>query len=146
MPKPAASPCYHTNMRRALRAISGLYDDALRPLGLSAAQYHLLINLSRLEPIDTTHFAMHLGLERSTLVRNMRVLTQNGWVQDLSSSGNKHQFCLSEQGRLLLAQAIIRWENTQNTFAAYMSPADSAELTRLLLKAQTIKWPNAATI
>lgn len=138
MSSPYISPCYCTNTRRAAGIITELYDDALRPFGLNAAQYYLLINLSRLEPMDTTHFANHVGLDRSTLVRNIRILQNNGWVED-QANGQKHQFRLTQSGRMLLEKATPVWEETQNDFSDQMGHEDSKELMRLLRKVQALK-------
>lgn len=144
MSKTYVSQCYCTNARRAARAITEMYDDALRPLGLTVAQYYLLINISRLEPVDTSRLAGHVGLERSTLVRNVRLLRNNGWVED-RSSGQKHQFQLTVSGRRLLAGAMAVWEEIQADFNEQMGLDDADALQRLLRKAQDLKWRGKTT-
>ena len=47
MAKLYESPCYCTNLRRSANAVSDYYDARLRPSGLTAAQYYLLLNLSK---------------------------------------------------------------------------------------------------
>lgn len=138
MSSPYISPCYCTNTRRAAGLVTELYDDALRPLGLNAAQYYLLINLLRLEPVNTTQFANHVGLDRSTLVRNIRVLQNNGWVEDQATRQN-HQFRLTQLGRSMLEKAVPVWEKIQNDFIEQMGHEDAKELTRLLRKVQDLK-------
>lgn len=138
MGEPPINPCYCTNLRRAARIISEIYDNALRQAGMTSAQCYLLISLSALEPIDTTHFAARVDLDRSTLVRNIRVLQNNGWVEDVSNSV-KHQFRLTESGRTALRKSIPLWEEAQARFLERMSREDAAELMRLLLKVQDMK-------
>ena len=42
MPAIVALPCMCASLRRAARALTQLYDDALRPLGLRATQFTVL--------------------------------------------------------------------------------------------------------
>ena len=68
------SNCYCTNLRRSANAISDFYDTALKEAGLTISQYYLLVNLSRLGTANITHWAEHVGLNRSTMVRNIKLL------------------------------------------------------------------------
>lgn len=135
MGEPYTSPCFCTNARRAASTMTELYDGALRPVGLTVAQYYLLINLSRLEPVDTTRLAGRVGLDRSTLVRNIRSLQGSGWVEDIAK-GPKHQFRLTELGRSTLARAIPAWEATQAEFVRQFGQEDAEALMLLLRKVQ----------
>ena len=139
MAKPFFSPCYCTNLRRAAGAVTDFYTNTFNELGLSVAQYYLLKSLSHLAPVTTTHLAREVGLERSTLVRNMRVLQKNGWIDDVSASP-KHQFQLSETGHALLSKAIPLWEKAQSGFMEELGYEDTAELIRLLQKVQNMKY------
>ena len=138
MAKPFVSPCYCINLRRAAGAVTDFYENTFDELGLSVAQYYLLKSLSRLAPVTTTRLAEEVGLERSTLVRNMRVLQKNGWVDDVSGS-LKHQFQLSGKGHVLLSQAVPLWEKAQSGFVEKLGQEDTAELMRLLRKVQDMK-------
>lgn len=60
MAKLYESPCYCTNLRRSANAVSDYYDARLRPSGLTAAQYYLLLNLSRLGSANMTRWAEHV--------------------------------------------------------------------------------------
>lgn len=139
MKKLRESICFCTNIRRATGGIIEFYDKALRPSGLRVAQYTLLISLSLVEPIDTTSFAEYVGLERSTLIRNMQVLQKNGWVED-RPVGIKHQFQLTTHGQSILKQAIPLWEKAQNQFTEHMGENDAKEFMRLMQKSQELKW------
>ncbi|WP_130861836.1 MarR family winged helix-turn-helix transcriptional regulator [Bacilliculturomica massiliensis] len=140
MTTPFMSPCYCANLRRAAGAMTEAYDDNFSGLGLSAAQYYLLINLSRLEPVNTTQLARHVGLERSTLVRNMRLLLKNGWAEDWAD-GREHRFRLTKAGNRLLDQAKPLWEETQRSIMEQLGAEDAEELIRLLRKVQSLKKP-----
>ena len=132
------TPCYCTNLRRAAGAATEYYDSAFQPLGLSAAQYYLLANLSRMEPVNTTRLAGQVRLDRSTLVRNLRILQKYGWVDD-RHVGREHRFYLPEAGREILSQAEPLWKKAQENLESRLGQEDAAELMRLLQKVQDLK-------
>lgn len=94
-----------------------------------------------MEPTNTNHLAQHVGLERSTLVRNLCVLEKKGWIEDLAKS-QKHQFKLTKKGQELLSAAIPLWEKAQSEFVLQFGQEDASELMRLLQKVQDTKRKN----
>lgn len=130
------SPCYCTNLRRSAHWATELYDQALAPSGLSVPQYYLLINLSRLERANATHWAEHVGLDRTTLVRNVRVLEDKGLVT--VTQGRGRTYTLTDTGRAALARAVTCWEQAQANMAALLGPQDAAAVLRICQKLQTI--------
>ncbi len=67
-------------LRRLSRAVSRWYDDDVRSLGLKGSQYALLSHVVKLAPIQPGALARAMGLEASTLTRNLRPLLDAGWV------------------------------------------------------------------
>ena len=97
MAKLYKSKCYCTNLRRSANAISDFYDNALKNAGLTVSQYYLLINLSRLGKANITHWAQRVGLDRSTMVRNIKPLESRGLIE--KTEGHGKTFTLSENGK-----------------------------------------------
>ena len=73
--------CLCTNLRRAARGVSRHYDGALDGFGINVAQYSLLCNLKRLDQPSISTLAEAMGLDRSTLGRNVRVLEGAGLLK-----------------------------------------------------------------
>lgn len=73
--------CLCTQLRRASRGVTRRYDDALAAVGLGAAQFSLLRHVQRLGQPSISLLADAMGLDRSTLGRNLRVLEEQGLVQ-----------------------------------------------------------------
>lgn len=73
-------------VRRAARALTDAYDDALKPLGLKVTQFSLLRTVARMETPSLTALAQEMALDRSTLGRNVGVLQREGLVE--LSEGN----------------------------------------------------------
>lgn len=108
------SPCHCINARRISSLISELYDKYLEPTGLSISQYSLLRNLERFPSSSISELAAHMGLDRTTLVRNLKPLTERGLICDLAGPNRRsRQLTLTEKGQTLLEQGLPLWEKAQ---------------------------------
>lgn len=117
--------------------ISDFYDRELRETGLTVAQYYLLVNLQRLENANITHWAERVGLDRSTMVRNIRVLQNRELIE--VTEGHGKTFTLSEKGKEVLKIAIPIWEDAQKKMEHFLGEADSAAILRIGEKLQELK-------
>jgi len=103
-----------TNLRRAARGVSRFYDGALDGFGINVAQYSLLNNLLRLEQPSISSLAEAMGLDRSTLGRNVRVLEASGLVRLIEGDDQRNRLVqLTEAGHECLAAALPAWEAAQ---------------------------------
>ncbi|MFC0710422.1 MarR family winged helix-turn-helix transcriptional regulator [Azorhizophilus paspali] len=108
------TPCLCTKLRRATRSVNRLYDDALAGVGLNAAQYALLRNLERLRQPSITELAEAMGLDRSTLGRNLRVLEGKGLLALQGGEDQRNRLVsLTAAGRACLDAARPAWEQVQ---------------------------------
>ena len=131
--------CLCTKLRRASRGVTRLYDDALAPVGLNAAQFSLLRNLRRLGQPSITTLAEAMGLDRSTLGRNLRVVQGMGLVAlGEGSDQRSRQVALSEAGLRVLEQGAPLWEQAQQALAKRLGADKRAELMLLLDDLETI--------
>lgn len=109
-----ASQYLCTNLRRAARGVSRHYDGALDGFGINVAQYSLLCNLQRLDQPSISSLAEAMGLDRSTLGRNLRVLEGEGLVQLVEGDDLRNRLVLlTEAGEERLAAALPAWEAAQ---------------------------------
>ena len=131
--------CLCTKLRRASRGVSKLYDDALMAVGLNVAQYSLLKNLQRLEQPSITSLAEAVGLERSTLGRNLRVLEVKGLVLLAGGEDQRNRLVsLTAQGKDCLDQALQAWQQVQEQLAQRIGPQQKATLMALLDDLETL--------
>src|SRR4051812_49682826 len=79
-PQPVASPCLCNALRQASRAVSRLYDEELRGVGLRTTQYSLLRVLARAGEVRQGDLGGLAHLDETTLTRNLRPLVNAGWV------------------------------------------------------------------
>src|SRR5216684_2606103 len=73
-------PCMCASFRRASRALTQMYDDALRPLGLRATQFTILQVLSLAGEVSQGELGRLLVMDSTTLTRTLRILSAQGWI------------------------------------------------------------------
>ena len=132
-PLKAACTCFY--LRRAARTISREYDRWLKPTGLKTTQFTLLSVASATGPLSITDLAAQLGMERTSLTRNLRPLEERGLIA-VSPEGWKRTRLveLTDAGREILNQALPLWGQAQHAVTERMG-AESAEELRKLLQA-----------
>lgn len=110
------SPCNCTNIRRASRALTLLYDKLLEPSGLKVTQYSLLRNLNHLGPITMNEFSRAMRLERTTLVRNLKLLENAGLIRIIpTATSQANQIFITDSGIHALEIALPYWQQAQRS-------------------------------
>ncbi len=106
--------CACFNVRKAARAITQLYDDVLRRSGLRVTQFSILAVTRRLEPVTVTRLAEETVTDRTTLTRNLKVLSQQRLVRIVPGEDRRErEVSLTDRGRAALAQAYPMWKDVQ---------------------------------
>ena len=101
-------------MRQAARAVTALYDRILAPSGLRATQVTLLVALEKAGPIPFTRLAEVLGMDRTTLSRNLEPLRRDGLLALRPGEDRRVRLAMiTEKGRKSLAAAIPLWGQAQ---------------------------------
>jgi DNA-binding MarR family transcriptional regulator len=117
----APTYCTCLALRRATRRVTQIYDAHMKPLGLRITQFAVLGQLAgaatpAAEPaaLSITALARRLGLDRSTLGRNVRPLIKAGLVvMEGGTDRRAHTLELTEAGRAALNKAIPLWREAQ---------------------------------
>ena len=107
--------CIFTSLRRASRAVSRLYDEAVRPLGLGITQFELLMVLRIHGSMRVSDLAAELGTDQTTVSRNVRLLRDKGCVHlDVASlDARERVLSLTAKARRLLERCAPLWEEAQ---------------------------------
>ena len=101
-------------MRRAARALTQLYDDAMAPSGLRVTQFSLLRTLSRAGPRRISDLAEALLLDRTALSRNLDPLAARGLVKIIrGADARTREVEITTAGAAALAAALPYWKKTQ---------------------------------
>lgn len=106
--------CLCNNVRTAARCVTQIYDEALRPLNLRASQLAVLAAISVDGSTSISSLAENLGMDRSTLSRNLQPLQQEG-LAAVGQEGwrRSRTLKLTRKGEAKLAQAAPLWEKAQ---------------------------------
>jgi DNA-binding MarR family transcriptional regulator len=109
-----AAGCACRNLRRTARAVTHLYDETLRPSGLRITQFTLLVAVGLSEPVPITRLADALDLDRTTLARDLKPLTEHGLVQIAAGEDRRMRVVrLTSQGRQAVGRAYPLWQQAQ---------------------------------
>ena len=107
--------CTCSELRRAARAVTLLYDNAFRSSGLLSTQLGVLHVIYKSDSIRISHLAKELGMDRTTLTRNLSVLQRQGFIKISSGKDNRTRIVtITNKGRTTIAKAIPLWNDVQN--------------------------------
>jgi DNA-binding MarR family transcriptional regulator len=128
-----ALPCSCASLRRATRAVTQLYDEELRPLGLRATQFTLLQTLATTGEISQGGIGRLLALDSTTLTRTLVPLHQQGWIESRPGADRRERlYSLTDEGRTVLAEALPYWERAQERLRSSFGESEWSSLQRLL--------------
>jgi DNA-binding MarR family transcriptional regulator len=111
----AAAVCACSSFRKASRAVTQLFDEALQPSGLRSTQLILILEIAVAEPATVTRLARKLVMDPSTVTRNLQPLVKRGLLASVAGDRNQ-TFRLTPRGRETLERAVPLWERTQTAF------------------------------
>ncbi|MBJ6124455.1 MarR family winged helix-turn-helix transcriptional regulator [Microvirga splendida] len=134
--------CFALHARMTARLLSRSYEAALRPLGLTLPQFGILGAIGHGTTASETVLAERLGLERTTLVRNLKVLTQNGWIEPISEKGRGVRHRLTPEGQALLSAAIPLWQQAQSQLESKLQETDAEEARRAMRALRKAAYPS----
>jgi DNA-binding MarR family transcriptional regulator len=100
----------------AARAVTRLYDDILRSVGLRATQLAVLVAVGNEDVTSITELAKFMGMDRSTLTRNLAPLEREGLIRIGNEGWRRSRTVeITQKGRSRLREALPFWEKAQKT-------------------------------
>src|SRR5262245_59080808 len=98
----------------AARAVTRLYDDTLRSVGLRATQLAVLVAVGGDNVVSITSLAKFMGMDRSTLTRNLTPLERDDLIRVGNEGWRRSRTVeFTKKGRSRLREAITVWEKAQ---------------------------------
>ena len=109
-----ALECLSASFRRASRALSQHYDEAIRPLGLTPTQFTILQALSIAGTIHQGKLGEILAMDTTTLTRTLNIMARHGWVEKLQGSDRRERrLRLTPPGIDQFNGALPVWQKVQ---------------------------------
>lgn len=110
-----ANECTLSGLRKASRAVTQLYDEALAPAGIRSTQFSVLIATTLVGDATMTELAEVLIMDRTTLTRALAHLEAEGLVNVESGSDRRTRLLkLTERGKSVVDKATPLWRQAQN--------------------------------
>jgi DNA-binding MarR family transcriptional regulator len=103
------------SFRRTSRALTQLYEEALRPLGLRATQLTILQVLSRAGELSQGHLGNMLAMDSTSLTRTLAIMSRQGWITERRGEDRRERWLrLARGGEMQLRRALPVWEKVQS--------------------------------
>jgi len=108
------TPCFCNTLRQASRAVSRLYDEEMRGVGLRTTQYSLLRVLAKAGEVRLGDLGALTFLDETTLSHNLPLLDRAGWVAVRRGADRREKLLsITPAGTVKLAEARPAWERAQ---------------------------------
>jgi len=102
------------NFRRTARALTQVYEEALRPLGLRATQLTILQALARAGEVSQGQLGGMLAMDSTSLTRTLAIMAQKDWIEEKRGEDRRERrIRLSAAGEAKLKRAMPVWEKVQ---------------------------------
>ena len=121
--KGATAPCTCFRLRKLARLMSQRYDRELAPAGLNINQYSILRRAAP-RPRAIGDLSRELGMDRTTLTRDLKPLASAGWIELVSGNDARQRLItVTASGRRVIAKAQPLWRKAQDTIDAGLGKA-----------------------
>jgi DNA-binding MarR family transcriptional regulator len=107
--------CVCFNLRWVTRAVTQFFDAEMRRHGIRPTQESILAALNARDSWTMAELSDWLGMERTTLVRNLRPLQRDGLVE-LGGGGRGRlvELAITAKGRKQMDKLTPAWRSAQN--------------------------------
>ncbi len=127
-----APRCIAARLRLLNRAVTAIYDQALRPHGLKTSQMNVLVAVAALGRPEPSNVARLLHIAPSTLSRNADRMRATGWLEiTQGKDGRSQTLSLTPRGTDILHAVQPAWERAQGEAEALLG----SETTRAMVAA-----------
>jgi DNA-binding MarR family transcriptional regulator len=110
----AVENCVCFNLRWVTRAVTQFYDSEMRRHGIRPTQGTILLALKAKKTWSMAELSDWLGMDRTTLVRNLRPLQRDGLVQAVGGGrGNRVEVAITAKGRKQIEKLAPAWKSAQ---------------------------------
>ena len=111
----AVENCVCFNLRWVTRTVTQFYDAEMRRHGIRPTQGSILASLNSKDSWNMAELSDWLGMERTTLVRNLRPLQRDGLVRAVGGGrGNRVELAITAKGQKKFEKLTPAWKSAQS--------------------------------
>ena len=127
-----AGECLAGRARLISRAVSGIYQEVLRPHGITTAQAGILAAVGVQGRARPGQVADTLYLDKSSLSRNLDRMIDRGWLEVVAGDDRRSQrLRVTARGARLLRRIAPAWRAAQQKARTLLGEPGAAALLRL---------------
>jgi len=133
---PYESKCLCTQLRKATRRVTRLYDMALAPSGLKVTQYALLKQIQRTGPVAVGELAEAQVMDSGGLAHTLKPLERDGFIAMSVDPDDRRSrlVALTPEGQRKLDETAALWDKAHHAFeTAFGSTGPLREALRFLV-------------
>lgn len=135
----SSSCCVALRARRMSRIITRIYDEAMRPLHLTASQFTLLTSVAQHDGVTAAEIGFDLDIEKSTLSRNLKRLVSLRLITMDPPAGRRGRgLHLTPAGETAIQSAFPVWRQTQERVEVALGDNTTGTFDKLLLAAEKL--------
>ena len=110
----ACASCFCLASRQAARRITRLYGSCMQQSGIRATQFTILSQLMLRGEMPIGKLASILGMERTTLTRNLTLLERQKWISiKAGDDPRSRMIAITAQGRGMVRRGFPYWSKAQ---------------------------------
>jgi DNA-binding MarR family transcriptional regulator len=110
----AAAGCFCLASRQAARKLTRLYDSHMQGSGIRVTQFTVLSQLMLRGEMPVGKLAGFLGIERTTLTRNLALLETKKWISTKPGEDPRaRMIAITAQGRGVVRRGFPYWAKAQ---------------------------------
>lgn len=107
--------CVCFNLSWVTRVLTQFFDAEMRKHGIRPTQGAILQALNAKENWSMAELSSWLGMDRTTLVRNLRPLQRDGWVDiEGGGRGSRVEPLITAKGREKIKEILPSWRSAQD--------------------------------
>jgi DNA-binding MarR family transcriptional regulator len=105
--------CVSYNLRKSAHIVGRIYEKEMADAPIRGPLFSLLACIHKLGLGSITAVANDLGLDRTTLTRNLKPLTRRGLVEVRQVTANRKEIRLRPKGEAALRRSLDCWRKAQ---------------------------------
>ena len=113
--------CLAGRIRVLSRAVSLIFDEALRHHGFTVPQMNILVSVASMGETRPSRVSEILHMDHTTTSRNLSRMIKNGWLEYVADAdGRAKPIRVTSKGKKLMQKALPDWRVAQQKAAEFL--------------------------